>query len=36
MTTDELLNKIAQWGMHRKIIGPSAGAAGCKGDSDYE
>lgn len=25
MTTDELLNKIAQWGMHRKIIGPGAG-----------
>lgn len=25
MTTDQLISKIVQWGIHRKIIGPDAG-----------
>lgn len=29
MTTDELINKVTQWGMHRKIIGPEAGGTVC-------
>lgn len=27
MTTDEVINKIAQWGIHRKIVGPQAGGS---------